>query len=206
MSEPKDFLSRWSERKRNPEPEKSAPEAKDVGLPSDANSADISPAAVPEFDISTLPPLESIMANSDVRAFLQRGVPAELTRAALRRAWSADPAIRDFIGLSENAWDFNKPDSIPGFGSLSAEDVRRAVLQFVQGSKTEGRAVQESDAAKEEISAPASDAQAQLDSDADSSDATVPETEDNVALQQDAEDETITSARQQRRHGSALPK
>ena len=29
-----------------------------------------------------------------------------------------DPVIRDFIGLSENSWDFNAPDGIPGFGSL----------------------------------------------------------------------------------------
>jgi hypothetical protein len=30
----------------------------------------------------------------------------------------ADPAIRDFVGLSENGWDFTKPDGIPGFGPL----------------------------------------------------------------------------------------
>jgi hypothetical protein len=84
-----------------------------------------------EFDAKTLPPIESIEAGSDVRAFLQRGVPPSLTRAALRRAWSADPAIRDFIGLSENAWDFNAPDSIPGFGSLGLEDVSRFVSQVL---------------------------------------------------------------------------
>ena len=37
----------------------------------------------------------SITAATDIRAFLAPGVPAELTRAALRRAWTADPAIRD---------------------------------------------------------------------------------------------------------------
>jgi hypothetical protein len=30
----------------------------------------------------------------------------------------ADPAIKDFVGLSENGWDFSKPDTIPGFGSM----------------------------------------------------------------------------------------
>jgi hypothetical protein len=34
------------------------------------------------------------------------------------RVMWADPAIRDFIGLSENGWDFAKPESIPGFGPL----------------------------------------------------------------------------------------
>ena len=33
-------------------------------------------------------------APSDIRAYLAPGVPAELTRAALRRAWLADPTIR----------------------------------------------------------------------------------------------------------------
>ena len=37
----------------------------------------------------------------------------------LRRAWSVDPAIRDFKGLQENDWDFNDPNGIPGFGPLS---------------------------------------------------------------------------------------
>jgi hypothetical protein len=48
-----------------------------------------------------------------------------LTRAALRRAWTSDPAIRDFVGLVESGWDFNKPDAISGFGAISAKDVER---------------------------------------------------------------------------------
>jgi len=52
-------------------------------------------------------------------------VPADLTRAALRRAWSTDPAIRDFIGLSENSWDFNAQDGVPGFGSLTPQRLAR---------------------------------------------------------------------------------
>jgi Protein of unknown function (DUF3306) len=55
-----------------------------------------------------LPPIESIGAGSDIRAFLAPGVPAELTRAALRRAWMVDPAIDDFVGLSENPEDFSR--------------------------------------------------------------------------------------------------
>ena len=50
-----------------------------------------------------LPATESITADTDIRAFLAPGIPAHLTRAALRRAWAADPAIRDFVGLAENA-------------------------------------------------------------------------------------------------------
>jgi hypothetical protein len=34
----------------------------------------------------------------------------------------ADPAIKDFVGPSENGWDFTKPDTIPGFGSMPYHD------------------------------------------------------------------------------------
>jgi Protein of unknown function (DUF3306) len=83
-----------------------------------------------EFDPATLPPIASIDAGTDVSAFLRPGVPADLARAALRRAWATDPAIRDFVGLAENAWDFNKPGGVPGFEPLRAiDDVQRLLTQ-----------------------------------------------------------------------------
>jgi hypothetical protein len=46
--------------------------------------------------------------------------------------WTADPAIRDFVGLAENAWDFNAPDAITGFGALEMTDeLRRQVARMV---------------------------------------------------------------------------
>jgi hypothetical protein len=41
------------------------------------------------------------------------------------RALWADPAIKDFVGASENGWDFTKPDGIPGFGSLPYHEGNR---------------------------------------------------------------------------------
>ena len=84
----------------------------------------------PEFDLASLPSLNSITAVTDIRAFLSPGVPKELARAALRRAWSADPAIRDFIGLAENAWTSPIPRDA-GFGALPAGyDVKKLVAQI----------------------------------------------------------------------------
>jgi Protein of unknown function (DUF3306) len=77
------------------------------------------------FGRANLPPIESIGTGSNIRPFLASGVPADLTRAALRRAWSTDPAIRDFVGLSENSWDFNAPGGVPGFGCLTTDGPRR---------------------------------------------------------------------------------
>ncbi|MDQ2953626.1 MAG: DUF3306 domain-containing protein, partial [Pseudomonadota bacterium] len=143
MSEQEKFLKRWSRRKREAG-EDSAPAVAEERIPSPrdaeigeplAPAAPSAAAAEPAFDPASLPPLESIVANSDIRAFLRPGVPAGLTRAALRRAWSADPAIRDFIGLSENSWDFTAPNGVPGFGPLDPAEIPR-LLAEVFGPET----------------------------------------------------------------------
>ncbi len=131
------FLARWSRRKQEakaghaePAPQKAA------GVHSSASS-DLAAAGPisPETEPSNLPPIESIDAAADITAFLRKGIPPELSRAALRRAWSADPAIPDFVGLAENAWDFNDPNAMAGFGPLdySAEQVDALVRRIVGG-------------------------------------------------------------------------
>jgi Protein of unknown function (DUF3306) len=139
MSDPESFLSRWSRRKREVSHEAEAanpPAATDEPAQDDHASGKVSPnpapAAVdPPLDPASLPSIESITATTDIRAFLSAGVPADLARAALRRAWSSDPAIRDFIGLSENSWDFNAPGGIPGFGPIDPAEVGRLVAQAI---------------------------------------------------------------------------
>jgi hypothetical protein len=123
-----DFLKRWSRRKREvAKQEEAAPAPAPVPeAPQAAGETE------PPFDPASLPPIESITALSDVTAFLREGVPAELTRAALRHVWTADPAIRDFVGLAENAWDFTDPNAMPGFGPLEdTEEVRRMIARVV---------------------------------------------------------------------------
>jgi uncharacterized protein DUF3306 len=155
MSEPESFITRWARRKREATQDAEATAAgapsederplQEQGDESDVAGARRSASENPEpaFDVTKLPPIESIAADSDIRAFLAPGVPPELTRAALRRAWAADPKIRDFVGLAENAWDFNAPGSIAGFGPLEmTEELRREVARMV------GRALVEEDADK----------------------------------------------------------
>jgi hypothetical protein len=135
MTDPEHFLSRWSRKKRD-----AVDQSTPVPLSTDENdlkpvkSVDgkaVEPPAVPTatepaFDPASLPSIDSIGAQTDVRAFLQAGVPPDLTRAALRRAWTADPAILNFKGLQENDWDFNDPNSMFGFGELDPDfDVKR---------------------------------------------------------------------------------
>jgi hypothetical protein len=135
MSEPEDsgenFLQRWSRLKQATAASAEPQETKDDepgALPDISKQID-----PPTFDPSSLPPIESITGASDIRAFLAPGVPEELSRAALRRAWVSDPTIRDFVGIAENQWDFTRPDDVPGFGSLdvTAAELRRMVDQLV---------------------------------------------------------------------------
>jgi hypothetical protein len=130
---PENFVSRWARLKRNADIQRRAEPTGD-SLPRppvevSAGSAEaiigrpgIDAAADALFDPASLPSIETISINTDIRGFLQNRVPVELTRAALRQAWASDPAIRDFVGIAENQWDFNDPNAIPGFGPLLESD------------------------------------------------------------------------------------
>jgi len=124
-----EFLARWSRRKREAEAAVGAPpptEPSEAPTPAPPGTAET--LADAEVDLSSLPPIESITGGTDITAFLRKGIPPELSRAALRRAWAADPAIRDFVGLAENAWDFNDPNAMPGFGPLDCSEEQLAAL------------------------------------------------------------------------------
>jgi hypothetical protein len=153
MSDPDHFLARWSRRKRQggdpaapkrPQGGAAEPPAAQqrADAPDDLRGASpTAPDAPPTFDPATLPSLESITAMTDVRPFLGDGIPAALTRAALRRAWSTDPTIRDFVEMAENQWDFNAPDGIPGFASFQPEDdLRRFVGKLLEDEQASSAA------------------------------------------------------------------
>jgi hypothetical protein len=94
--------------------------------------------------LEALPAIDSITATTDIRAFLKPGVPDGLKHAALRQAWATDPAIRDFVGIAENQWDFNKPQNIPGFGLLNpSQNIQRLVPTLSVGRSTESQNVSE---------------------------------------------------------------
>src|SRR5438270_13982781 len=132
-----EFLARWSRLKRETRAGNDALQpAEPTQVPSPAPPSNtVEDPGAPEVDLSNLPPIDSIDAGTDITAFLRKGIPQELSRAALRRAWTADPVIRDFIGLAENAWDFNDPNAMPGFGPLdcSAEQLKALADRVVGG-------------------------------------------------------------------------
>jgi hypothetical protein len=137
MSE--DFLTRWSRRKRDggeTEQAKSAPGERDTIAENATPLVQESDRAAPPepvFDLKNLPPIESITAATDIRPFLAPGVPGEIARAALRRAWSADPRIREFVGLADYDWDYHTPGSAAGFGPLEMTDELRQMVARIVG-------------------------------------------------------------------------
>ena len=140
MSDQEKFLTRWSRRKREPADETAPPEKPDAGKPVATGEPSVTSAAqappASEFDLSKLPSLDSIGAASDLKPFLQAGVPSALRHAALRRAWLADPAIRDFKGLAENDWDFTTAGGAPGFGELGPGfDTKKLLAEIFGGAK-----------------------------------------------------------------------
>jgi hypothetical protein len=229
VSEEEGFLNRWSRRKQETAKESAAADAVKAET-SEANAAAVengntdTPAAEPAFDISKLPPVETITAGTDIRAFLSKGVPAALTQAALRRAWSADPAIRDYIGLSEYSWDFNASGQY-GFGpldpSLNVQEMVADMFGKVKEAITDAEALAEKAGAQDapQANAPMPDEPPQsvdlrsAPREADSS----PRTPLEKAAPQSGDKSAHASATQQigaepeeiplppRRHGSALP-
>lgn len=246
MSEPDNFFSRWSQRKRAAAESKAesdqVPVTRTVADAGDGSAsaamhtqndrsppnkvqADVPAPAEAEFDLSSLPSLESIGPDTDVRAFLKPGVPATLRNAALRRAWATDPAILNFKGLAENDWDFNDPDAVPGFGRLEPDfDVRKMAARLLgdddppatpsaekrlpETDELQAQASQQSDsdAHASTTAERAASAPTEVSSDSDSTkEKTLVQREEDTASQRD-ESVNSTERNKSRRHGGALPR
>jgi hypothetical protein len=159
------FLGRWAKRKAQARTQEHIEELAPQGeLASQKETDD---EAEP-FDLASLPSLDDITGETDVTAFLRREVPDWLRNAALKRAWAADPGIRDYVNPAmEYAFDWNVPGGVPGSGELEAgydaasqvaqmfstplkpksEEVEEEAHTLVAGGSTEGGAEGAPDAA-----------------------------------------------------------
>jgi len=212
-----EFLARWSRRKREAKTAVEAPPPAEAPRPASSSAAE-TPADA-EVDLSSLPPIESITGVTDVTAFLRKGIPPELSRAALRRAWAADPAIRDFVGLAENAWDFNDPNAMPGFGPLDCSEEQLAALverivggvrsaaDQLAGAIPEQKGRQSPDSDHRPLpESPAPEIVADLGSAGATSPDPVPSTPVAVQPESPHDFESDETSVRRRTHGSALPR
>ena len=221
MTASENFVSRWARLKRNADIQRRTEPALDpLLLPqvdaapggTGATIAQLRIDAVDElFDPASLPSIETITVNTDIRGFLQSRVPAELSRAALRQAWASDPAIRDFIGIAENQWDFNDPDSIPGFGPLLESDNLPGLLAQALGRRDKLAGVIPEMPASMEQSLPAETCDESVAPDDKSQqllDGSSPGSGEGAATSNDrvAEENAMDELPRHRSHGSALPR
>ena len=151
------FLSRWARRKESVRAAERSetPAVTDTagaenlldGTPSPGASDNLQPAeartddrseAVSDDLLAKLPSLDALTPDTDLSAFLQAGVPTALRNAALRRMWSLDPAIRDFVSEARDyAYDWNTPGGVPGTGPLlPIDDVKAMLKRVIDGVPT----------------------------------------------------------------------
>ena len=184
------FLSRWSRRKGavraaeapdRPPPAPADPAegeaATEAVAPDDRQAAGAGGDALTPDEIARLPSVDDLTAEMDLSVFLRKGVPDGLRKAALRRMWSLDPKIRDFVSEArEYAYDWNVPGGVPGSGGAlpPADEIRKLAEQIVGGHRpAEAEAAEPEGAVGEpapsSISRPDSEAQASIPSPLDSS-------------------------------------
>jgi hypothetical protein len=225
MTSPESFVSRWARLKRGSDIQRGTEVADDGARASAAETPatvvegaiaqpEIAAAADAPFDPASLPSIDAIGVDTDIRGFLQGRVPAELTRAALRQAWASDPAIRDFIGIAENQWDFNDPEAIPGFGPLpEGYDVSGLVSHVLDGRDRLVERIPETSETVERLSSAATDPELTdpgsgmpRSSDAEFGNLPNERSGESAAPENDHAAEANDRPRNQRRHGSALPR
>lgn len=128
--DPAGFLARWSARKRAEAVEQAPPDpAPPEPLP------EPEPESADEEFLASLPRIEDIGPGTDIRGFMQKGVPRALRNAALRRAWVANPAIANYEDPARDYfWDYNAAGGMPGSGgTIRAEDAQRMAGRILNG-------------------------------------------------------------------------
>jgi hypothetical protein len=220
---PEKLLSRWvrlkrsSQTRRRLEPINDGPPVDAVApAGTEAPSGDRQDDGIIDepFDPASLPSIETITVTTDIRGFLQSQVPVELARAALRQAWASDPAIRDFIGVAENQWDFNDPNAMPGFGPLQQADNLTALLaqalgshgNFARGNLEKPASIEQSSPAAADHEAVALDRNPPQTLDGSPPDNNINTLSDMGGVKGEAGNDAVAEDPPRRRsHGSALP-
>lgn len=151
------FLKRWSRRKRqdtsqtaerNPAAvddaadKAKAPASQEFAIRSTSGQNEALQRSAPAgssqdetepLDLASLPKPDELKPDSDIRAFLDRRVPEATRNAALKRIWTLDPTIRDFIEVAENQWDWNTPGGAPGYEPIEDAQTVARLLDHAVG-------------------------------------------------------------------------
>jgi Protein of unknown function (DUF3306) len=197
-----DFLARWSRRKLEGRAAPAASPAEEAeSVTAEPADPQIAEDAITEEEIAALPAISDITLDTDITAFLRKGVPAVLRNAALQRLWVLDPEIRDFIGEARDyAWDWNTPGGVPVSGPLEAGTDIPSMLRRVFGEG--GESARENVIAKSEPSPQSPPPQRQAAPHVAAPDDVEQAAKSRILSQNEPASENDAPLR---RHGSALP-
>jgi hypothetical protein len=210
-----DFFSRWSKRKRAVPPAH-PPAREPAGSEVAPHSEELSGGeTLPPEELAKLPSLESLTAQTDLTQFLRAGVPMVMRKAALRRMWSLDTNIRDYVSEArEYAYDWNAVGGVPGNGPLLPTDDIKAMLRDIfDGTPVEDVEPEQTTAEVKMIEADQQGedtAPAKTDDDIDHADAdaqlvALPQTKPSLAALPPRPTPVDASIPRPRRHGRAVP-
>ncbi|MBQ1202239.1 MAG: DUF3306 domain-containing protein [Loktanella sp.] len=195
------FLGRWSRNKRaqavEQEEPQSEPEIAPETIEGESHDEDV---------IATLPALDDLTEHSDIRVFLQNGVPKALRNAALRRKWMLVPGIRDHKDPAvDYAWDWNTPGGVPGDGAAPSPE---RAAQMLRDLIMPHQHAQKDDVAIAAQENSVDSAAPQTDLAQRAPDLAPPDEESSLGTgthAADAPDRAETASVARRRHGGALP-
>lgn len=237
MSGEDNFLARWSQRKRDAKRADRERDAEAAAIAGDAVSDDgssddgksLPPAETSgaqdekPFDLESLPKLDELTSASDIRGYLQKGVPDDLRNAALRKVWALDPMIRDYVSPAlDYAYDWNVPGGVPGNGELAPGTDVASMVARVFGGGPDTSALQNAANVIEQVAPQPAEQNVALDAvrlshPADRIDAQSREVPQNldqasaddvqqVGISSEMDSDTSSASQQKpRRHGGAMP-
>jgi hypothetical protein len=103
VSDEANRLSRWSQRKLAARRGETVPDEVPpvAGEASPARAVTAPPETTADEPLPELPSIDELTPESDYTVFLKKGVPAALTKAALRKLWTSDPVLANLDGLND---------------------------------------------------------------------------------------------------------
>jgi len=102
----KDFLARWSARKRGEVVTEEGGAGVAIPEAGDVTTAEADEAITAEAPPVELPDIETLQADSDFTAFLADNVPKDLAKRAFRKLWQSDPVLANIDGLNDYDDDY----------------------------------------------------------------------------------------------------
>lgn len=132
------FFERWSRNKRVADAASKQLDAADAptDIPAESEAIESEDELLGEEILKALPSVDDITVDTDIMAFLQRGVPRAVKNAALRKMWLLDPIIRSHQDVAvDYAWDWNTPGGVPGSGGAVDPENAAELIRKLFGNK-----------------------------------------------------------------------